>query len=196
MIAIVVLAFALGMPTGPSGAPSARQSAQELNAIVERVVRVAELHRQRLELERELAGLTYGESHPIRVEVRQRLEAVRSQIRRESLAATQSDLQMLAARQYALEQRLAGMPYGTAHPLRLSAHTELNAVKEQQRVAAVAALSSGMEAELKALVAARPTTIAPYLELAQLYAVAGRNEEAAAMLTQALAALKQQSGGR
>ena len=62
-------------------------------------------------------------------------------------------------------------------------------------MAAVAALSSGIEAELKALVAARPTTIAPYLELAELYAAAGRNEDAAAMLTQALAALKQ-SGGR
>lgn len=192
MTAIVMLAVAL---TGFTVGPSPQQSAQELNAIVERVVRVAELHRQRLELERELAGLPFGEAHPMRVSVSRKLEAVRSEIRRESLAATQADIQMLAARRYALEQRLADMPFGSGHPMRMSAQTELNAVKEQQRVAAVAALSSGTEADLKALVAARPTTIAPYLELADLYAVAGRNDDAAAMLTQALAVLKR-SGGR
>lgn len=195
MIAIVVLALALAGPAGSTGAPAAQQSAQELNAIVERIVRVAELHRQRLELERELAGLTYGESHPVVLEVRRKLDAVVSQIRRENLAATQADVRILAARQHALEAQLAGMHFGADHPLRRSAQTELNAVKEQQRVAAVAALSSGVEAELKALVAARPTTIAPYLELADLYAMAGRNEEAAAMLTQALAVL-QRAGGR
>ncbi len=192
MTAIVVLAFAL---TGLTGAPAPQQSAQELNAIVERVVRVSELHRQRLELERELAGLRFGEAHPMRVTVSQKLEAVRSQIRRVNFEATQSDIQMLAARRYALEQRLIDMPLGADHPVRQSVQTELNAVREQQRVASVAALSSGMEAELKALVAARPTTIAPYLELADLYALAGRNTEAEAMLTQALAALKR-SGGR
>lgn len=188
MTSIVVLALAL---TGLAGAPAPPQSAQELNAIVERVVRVAELHRHRLELERELAALTFGPSHPVVVEVRQRLDAVLSQIRRENLAASQADGRLLADRRYALEHQLANMSFGRDHPVRRKAQTELTAVKEQQRVAAVAALSSGVEAELKALVAAKPSTIAPYLELAEMYALAGRNEEAAAMLTQALAALKQ-----
>ncbi len=192
MTALVVIAFAFA---GLTSAPPPQQSAEELNAIVERVVRVAELHRQRLELERELAGLTYGESHPVVLDVRRKLNAVVSQIRRENLEATRADVRILAARQHALEGQLAGMHFGSDHPLRRSAETELNAVKEQQRVAAVAALASGVEAELKALVAARPTTFAPYLELADLYALAGRNEDAAAMLTQALAVLKL-SGGR
>jgi hypothetical protein len=62
-------------------------------------------------------------------------------------------------------------------------------------VAAVSALAGGLEAELRAAIGRSPGTVTPYLELAGLFAQAGRTDEASTLLSDALAVLKR-SGGR
>ncbi len=60
---------------------------------------------------------------------------------------------------------------------------------------AVSTLAGGLEAQVRAEIAARPNDLSGYLTLAELFTHAGRNDEALVLLTEAQAALKR-AGGR
>lgn len=190
---LLVLSFAV---TGQAAkTPPPVQSTPELSILVERVVRLADLQRRKLDLEQELASKQLGAEHPDAIALRAQLADLVSAIRREGLQAYRSDASVLSERRIALENALSRLRVGKAHPEFKSLSKQVAAIAEQQRVAAVAILASGLEADFKASIARQPDDVHPYLELAALLITAGRVDEASALLTEAQAALKR-SGGR
>lgn len=192
---VLMVALGTGTQAQSSQAQSAQvQSSQELTILVERVVRLAVLQRQKLELEQQLATerQQVGENHPTVGRLLTQLAEVESAIERENLESYQSDAKRLAERRAAIELRIATdrRLLGENHPTIRASETQLTALKEQQRVAAVAILADGGEAELRAAITRQPETLASYLELAGLYVLAGRGDDAARVLTDALAILK------
>lgn len=193
LIPTMIVALALGGGQAVKTPPPV--SSSELAALVERVVRISELERQKLQLERERAELQVGDNHPDAVRLRSELQAVEAAIRLEGFQSYQSDAQKLAAERGQIESDLAAKRrlYGQAHPLIRSAEQHLASVRERQRTAAVAQLSSGMEAHLRAAMAAHPDRVDSYLDLAALYVAAQRMTDAEQVLTGAIAALKRAS---
>jgi hypothetical protein len=195
MISSLLLVLSLAFPGQAGKAPSPAQTAPELSVIVERVVRLAELQRRKVDIEQELAGKQLGQQHPDTIALRAELADLLGAIGRENLQVYQDDASLLSERRIALENELSRKKLGKAHPDFLRMSKQLAAIQEQQRAAAVAFLSSGGEAELKATIGRQPAGVQAYLELAGLFITAGRADEAAALLTEAQAALKR-SGGR
>lgn len=190
---LLVLSFAV---TGQAAkTPPPAQTTPDLSVLVERVVRLADLQRRKLDIEQGLAANQLGAEHPDMILLRAQLADVVSEIRREGLQAYHSDASLLTERRVALENELSRLRVGKAHPDYQRLSSKIAALKEQERVASVALLASGVEAELKALIARQPDYVQAYLELAGLFATAGRTDEASALLTEAQAALKR-SGGR
>jgi hypothetical protein len=195
MISSLLLVLSLAFPGQAGKAPPPTQTAPELSVIVERVVRLAELQRRKVDIEQELAGKQLGQQHPDTIALRAELADLLGAIGRENLQVYQDDASLLSERRIALENELSRKKLGKAHPDFLRMSQQLAAIQEQQRAAAVAFLSSGGEAELKATIGRQPAGVQAYLELAGLFITAGRADEAAALLTEAQAALKR-SGGR
>ena len=67
-------------------------------------------------------------------------------------------------------------------------------VFEQQRQAATEPLMSGIETDLRTAIDRAPDNLAPYLDLARLYAAAQRPVDAEAVLMSAIAVLKKSTG--
>ena len=195
MIPSLLLVLSLAGPGQAAKPSSPAQTNPELSVLVERVVRLADLQRRKLDLEQELAAKQLGAEHPETIQLRAQLADVVSAIRREGMQAYRSDTSLLTERRIALENELSRLRVGKAHPQFQTLSRQLAAIKEQQRVAAVAVLSSGLEADFKAVIARQPNDVHAYLELAGLLTTAGRTDEASALLTEAQAALKR-SGGR
>lgn len=195
MIVSLLMALSLAGPAQAAKTPAATPPTPELSVLVERVVRLAELQRRKLDLEQELAAKQLGAEHPETIQLRTQLADLTSAIRREGLQAYRNEDLLLAERRIALENELSRLRVGKAHPQFQTLSRQIAAIKEQQRVASVALLASGIEAELKALIARQPDYVQTYLELAGLFATAGRADESAALLAEAQAALKR-SGGR
>lgn len=195
MIPSLLLVLSLA---GPGQAPQTSSPAQltpDLSVLVERVVRLADLQRRKLDLEQELAAKQLGPEHPETIMLRAQLADLVSAIRREGLQAYRHDANLLTERRIALDNELSRLRVGNAHPQFQALARQVAAIREQQRIAAVAVLSSGLEADLKAAIARQPDDAQTYLELAGLLLTAGRAEAASALLTEAQAALKR-SGGR
>lgn len=195
MSASLLLVLSLTAAGQAPRTPPPAQTTPELSTLVERVVRLADLQRRKLDLEQQIVALRLGDGHPEIVALRTQLADLVSAIRRESLEAYHNDTGLLTERRIALENELSRLRLGKAHPTYQRLATQVAAIKEQERAASVALLASGVEVELKALMARQPDYVQPYLELAGLFATAGRTDEAAALLTEAQAALKR-SGGR
>jgi thioredoxin-like negative regulator of GroEL len=195
MISPLLLALSLAVPAQAAKTASPAQPTPELSVLVERVVRLADLQRRKLDLEQELASMHLGAHHPQAVALRAELADLTSAIRREGLQAYQYDANLLTERRIALENELARLRVGKGHPDYQRLLSQLASIKEQQRVAAVAMLWANTETDLKAAIARKPDSVQAYLELAGLLITAGRTDEASALLVDALAALKR-SGGR
>jgi len=194
MISAAILSLSL-MTGGQVVAPPSPQAPQELSVLVERVVRLADLHRRKLDLEQELATKPLGRNHPEAIALRLALADVVAAIQREGLQSFRTDAYLLAERRMQLENELARLQVGRAHPEHRSATAKLAALREQQRTAAVAALAGGLEAHLRDQIARTPNELSPYLSLAELFSHAGRADDAAAVLSDAQAVLKR-AGGR
>lgn len=195
MISSLLLVLAFGVSGQAGQAPPAAQTTPELSVLVERVVRLADLQRRKLDLEQELAAKKLGVQHPESVRIQMQLAEIVSAIRREGLESYHSDAHALADRRITLETQLSRLRVGHAHPEFQQLSTQIAAIKEQERLASVALLAAGVETELKAVIARQPNNVQTYLELAGLLITAGRADEASALLLEAQAALKR-SGGR
>jgi hypothetical protein len=198
MMTSLILLVALGIgeqASRPAPPPPPPPTTQELSALVERVVRLADLQHRKLDLEEELAGKALGEGHPEVVALRAALADIAAAIQREGLQSYRSEAYLLAERRVQIENQLARMRVGREHPDYRSAEMKLAAIRAQQRAAAVAALGGGLEAELRAEIARQPNELSPYLSLIELLTHAGRSDEAAVLLGEAQAALKR-AGGR
>lgn len=195
MILSLMLTLSLGMTGQPQKAAAPVAPPPELSVLVERVVRLADLQRRKLDVEQELAAKQLGSEHPEAIALRAKLADLQSAIRREGLQGYHSDVNLIAEKRIALENQLDRLKVGKLHPDHQSLSTQIATFREQERVAAVAVLSSGIEADLKAAIARQPNDVLAYLELAGLYVTAGRTNDAATMLTEAQAALKR-AGGR
>lgn len=190
---LLVLSFAA---TGQAAkTPPAAQPTPELSVLVERVVRLADLQRRKLDLEQELAAKQLGPEHPETIQLRAQLADLMSAIRREGVQAYRSEAMLLTDRRIALENELSRLRVGKAHPHFQTLSRQLAAIREQQRVMVVALLSSGVEADFKAMIARQPDDVHSRLDLADLLITAGRVDEAATLLSEAQAALKR-TGGR
>jgi hypothetical protein len=188
----LVVALGLGAQAKPAVPPP---TTPELAAIVERVVRLADLQRRKLDLEEELAGKKLGAAHPEVVALRAALADIAAAIQREGLQSYRSEAYLLAEKRVQLENALSRLRVGRAHPDYQSAEMKIAAIKEQQRVLAVTTLAGGLEAQVRAEIAARPNELSGYLTLAELFTHAGRTDEALVLLADAQAALKR-TGGR
>lgn len=198
MMTALILVVALGAGGQASRSappPPPPPTTQELSALVERVVRLADLQQRRLDLEEELAGKALGEGHPEVVALRAALADIAAAIRREGLQSYRSEAYLLAERRVQIENQLARMRVGREHPDYRSAEMKLAAIRAQQRAAAVTTLGGGLEAELRAEIARQPNEVSPYLSLIELLTHAGRSDEALVLLSEAQAALKR-AGGR
>ncbi len=194
----LILLVALGIgdqASRPAPPPPPPPTTQELSALVERVVRLADLQHRKLDLEEELAGKALGEGHPEVVALRAALADIAAAIQREGLQSYRSEAYLLAERRVQIENQLARMRVGREHPDYRSAEMKLAAIRAQQRAAAVAALGGGLEAELRAEIVRQPNELSPYLSLIELLTHAGRSDEATVLLGEAQAALKR-AGGR
>jgi hypothetical protein len=169
-------------------------ASQDLTVLVERVVRMADLQRQKLDLEHRLADLGLGENHPEVLNLRAELAALQTAIRREEYVSYLTESQQLERQRADLERELATTDLGNAHPNVRRIHTQIATVREQQRQAAAERLMSGVERDLRTAIDRAPDNLAPYLDLARLYAAAQRPADAEAVLTSALAALKKSAG--
>ena len=198
MMTSLILLVALGIgdqASRPAPPPPPPPTTQELSALVERVVRLADLQHRKLDLEEELAGKALGEGHPEVVALRAALADIAAAIQREGLQSYRSEAYLLAERRVQIQNQLERMRVGREHPDYRSAEMKLAAIRAQQRAAAVAALGGGLEAELRAEIARQPNELSPYLSLIELVTHAGRSDEAAVLLAEAQAALKR-AGGR
>lgn len=198
MMTSLILLVALGIgdqASRPAPPPPPPPTTQELSALVERVVRLADLQHRKLDLEEELAGKALGEGHPEVVALRAALADIAAAIQREGLQSYRSEAYLLAERRVQIQNQLERMRVGREHPDYRSAEMKLAAIRAQQRAAAVAALGGGLEAELRAEIARQPNELSPYLSLIELFTHAGRSDEAAVLLGEAQAALKR-AGGR
>jgi hypothetical protein len=195
MIASLLLVLSLAGPAQAAKTPPPAQTTPELSVLVERVVRLADLQRRKLDLEQELAAKQLGDGHPEVIQLRAQLADLTAAIRREGLQAFRNEAMLLTDRRIALENQLSRLRVGQAHPEHQMLTRQLAAIREQQRVAVVALLSSGVEADFKAMIARQPDDVHSRLDLADLLITAGRADEAATLLTEAQAALKR-TGGR
>lgn len=192
MMTSLFLVVALGL--GGQAKPAPQATSTELAAIVERVVRLTDLQRRKLDLEEELAGKKLGAAHPEVVRLRAALADIAAAIQREGLQSYRSQAYVLAEERVRLENALARLRVGRQHPEYLSTSSTLAAIKEQQRVLAVTTLAGGLEAQVRAEIAARPNELSGYLTLAELFTHAGRTDEALVLLSDAQAALKRAAG--
>lgn len=195
MISSLLLVLSFAVTDQAAKTPPPAQTTPELSVLVERVVRLADLQRRKLDLEQELASKQLGPEHPETIQLRAQLADLMAAIRREGLQAFRNEAMLLTERRIALENELSRLRVGKAHPEYQSLSRQLAAIREQQRVAVVALLSSGVEADFKVMIARQPDDVHSRLDLADLLITAGRPDEAAALLIEAQAALKR-SGGR
>ncbi len=85
MIPSLLLVLSLAGPAQAPKTSSPAQPAPELSVLVERVVRLADLQRRKLDIEQELAEKQLGAEHPETLELRAQLADLVSAIRREGL---------------------------------------------------------------------------------------------------------------
>ena len=137
LMLVLSLAGAAQAPKAPPQAPAA----PELSVLVERVVRLADLQRRKLDLEQQLAASMLGAEHPETIQLRTQLADVTAAIRREGLQAFRSEEMLLTERRIALENELSRLRVGKAHPQYQSVTRQLAAIREQQRNAVVALLA-------------------------------------------------------
>jgi hypothetical protein len=175
----------------PVQAPAASQN---LTVLVERVVRMADLQQQKLDLEHRLADLGLGENHPEVLNLRAELAALQTAIRREEYVSYLTESQQLENQRADLERELATTGLGSSHPIARRLNTQIATVREQQRQAATERLMSGIETDLRTAIDRAPDNLAPYLDLARLYAAAQRPVDAEAVLMSAIAVLKKSTG--
>ncbi len=197
MVVELLLTLALA---GGSQVQARTPSPPDITAIVERAVRLSELQRRKIEVEGQLVASRqqYGENHPEMAVLLAQLAEVDSALLREGFAARQVDAVRLENRRIALDSEIVKLlkTLGPNHPAVRTKQTEVAALNEQLRSAAVTALASGMERELRTGITNAPASIGAYLDLAKLYATAGRPADAERLLTEAIAQLRKSSGGR
>ncbi len=195
MMTSLFLVVALGVGGQASRPVPQPPTTPELAALVERVVRLADLQQRKLDLEEELAGKALGEGHPEVIALRAALADIAAAIQREGLQSYRSEAYLLAEKRVQLENGLARLRVGREHPDYRSAEMKVAAIRAQQRVAAVVALSAGLEVQLRADIARQPNEVSAYLSLVEMLTHAGRADEALVLLSEAQAALKR-AGGR
>jgi uncharacterized protein involved in exopolysaccharide biosynthesis len=173
----------------------------DFEALIGKVVRIAELERRRYDAEAELADALRrtGPAHPEVKGLQQRLAVIEA-----GLKAELGDTDRLLGDEGDIERRRATADrelrdlrknLGPKHPSVLSKEAEIAALDERLRKVAAATLGAGREQDLLAAIADTPAHLMPYFDLARLYTAAGRLADAERVLTDALARLKQ-SGGR
>ncbi len=190
MVTMMLVVLALG--AGPQARPQDPQAqAGELSTMVERVVRLADLQRRKLDLELEMAALQVGEAHPARITLQEQIRMVEDAIRREQFRSYLTDAQLLAEQRAALEDELTRLRrrFGASHPTILAAERQVNAVRERQRAKATEQLGGGMEQQLRAAITNQPASASAYLDLAGLLIAADRGADAQKVLSDLMAVL-------
>lgn len=192
MFTTILVVLALGSGVHEQAKPQDTQaSVSELSTMVERVVRLADLQRRKLDLELEMTALQVGESHPSRIALQEQIGLIDAAIRREQFRSYVSDAQLLAEQRASLEDELTRLRrrFGASHPTIQAKEREIHAVRMRQQEKAVEILAGGMEQQLRAAIVNHPASATAYLDLAGLLIVADRKTEAQKVLADLTAAL-------
>lgn len=192
MLTTMLVVMALGSGAQGQARPQEPQaSVLELSTMVERVVRLADLQRRKLDLELEMAALQVGESHPSRIALQEQIGLIDAAIRREQYRSYLSEVQLLAEQRASLEDDLTRQRrrFGASHPTILAVEREVRAVERRQREAAVSVLNGGMEKQLREGITNHPASASAYLDLAGLLIAADRTADAQKVLTELMAVL-------
>lgn len=188
-------------PRRSSGAPPPPPPQVDFEALIAKVVRVAELERRRFDVEAELATAlrSMGPSHPHVKAIQARLDNIVADLRAEVTDSVrlEGDEASIERRWMQADRELRELrkTLGAKHPNVLAKEAELAGLDDRLKNVATARLGSGQEQVLLETIADAPSHLGPYFELARLYAAAGRLADAERVLTDVLARLKQ-SGGR
>lgn len=154
---------------------------------VARIVRLMELHRNRVALEVERAGLSqrYGENHPQMRSIASQLTAIDAAIAREFLPEEQAAVAAYEDKAVALRLQLQAelaKGRGENHPDVVAVRRQLATIEQM----AAERRETQTEASLLARIQQEPAEAAPQIELALLYVRAGRQAEAMRALERAL----------
>jgi len=193
MIELVLALSLLGEPQRPPQGPPP----PDISAIAGHAARLAVLEQRKQELEAELiaARRQFGESHPQVLTLREQLALAEKALADEGGAWREGEIDELAARRTSLEQQLstARTKYGPNHPLVVSLRSDIAATTARISGRASALLASGVEQALLADTRKDSTDLQAFLRLAKLYAAADRPVDAARVLTDAIALLRERA---
>lgn len=190
--AIVLGAVIIGAGCAARSAPPPPPPTPASDAVrVARIVRLMELHRNRVALEVERAGLSqrYGDNHPQMRSIARRLEAIDAAIAREFLPEEQAAVaayeDTAVALRLQLEAELA-KGRGENHPDVIAVRRQLATIEQM----AAERRPAQTEASLLARIQQEPEAPGPQIELALHYLRAGRPADAARALDRALKLLR------
>ena len=191
MIGLVLALSLLAEPQRPPQPPPPL----DISAIAQHAARLTVLEQRKQELEAELieARRQFGESHPQVLTLRDKLALADRALANEGDLWRENEIDALADRRGSLEQQLsvARTKYGPNHPLVLSLRSEIAATTARMSGRSSALLASGVEQVLLAETRKDSTDFGAFLRLAKLYAAADRTADAARVLTDAIALLRE-----
>jgi len=190
--AIAFLAVMLGAGCAARSAPPPPPPTPASDAVrVARIVRLMELHRNRVALEVERAGLSqrYGENHPQMRSIASRLASIDAAIAREFLPEEQAAVAAYEDTAVALRLQLQAelaKGRGENHPDVVAVRRQLATIEQM----AAERRDTQTEASLLARIQQEPAEPGPQIELALHYVRAGRQAEAMRALERALKLLR------
>ena len=192
---MIGLVLALSLLAEPQRPPQPPPPPLDISAIAQHAARLTVLEQRKQELEAELieARRQFGESHPQVLTLRDKLALADRALANEGDLWRENEIDALADRRGSLEQQLsvARTKYGPNHPLVLSLRSEIAATTARMSGRSSALLASGVEQVLLAETRKDSTDFGAFLRLAKLYAAADRTADAARVLTDAIALLRE-----
>jgi uncharacterized protein involved in exopolysaccharide biosynthesis len=192
MIGLVLALSLVAEPQRPQGPPP---TPVDVSAIASHVARLTVLEGRKQELESKLmdARRQFGESHPEVAALREQLDVAEKALANEGFNLREEEIDRVAERIAKLEGELKRdtETFGPRHPQVLNTRSDIDMLTAQLAAKTKALLESGLEQSLVATTSVKGSTdLGALLQLARLYAAAGRTADAERVLTNAIALVR------
>jgi uncharacterized protein involved in exopolysaccharide biosynthesis len=192
MIGLVLALSLVAEPQRPQGPPP---PPVDVAAIASHVARLTVLEDRKQDLESRLmdARRQFGESHPEVAALRDQLAMAEKALANEGFNLREEEIDRVAERIARLEGELKRdmLAFGPRHPQVLNKRNDIDILTTQLAAKTKALLDSGLEQALVAATSVKGSTdLGALLQLARLYAAAGRTADAERVLTDAIALVR------